>query len=106
MIATLAFLSITLQKLGPVLPPQCSPTFQTAVIAVEEAMQSGDFKTAESRLRLLPRKSISFIWDDSKVPAKFKAEFLKARDGAFALWHKQIPDIKFEPSPNGDQIQF
>ena len=101
MIAALAFVTLAFQKLGPVLPPQCSPTFQAAVLSVEEALQNQEFAKATDRMRLLPKSKITYRWDDSKVPTKFKSEFRKARDEAFAMWHTRVPELTFEPSPTG-----
>ncbi len=96
MLIALAFALAQAQSEGPILPPASSPTFQTAYFSVKEALQGQDFAAAEKRLELLPKEAPNVDWDDSKVPAAFRASFRHAAEQALHSWKKHIP--AFSPS--------
>lgn len=110
MFASLALLSfVAAPVMGPMLPPGLNPNFQSAVLAVEDKLAASDFEGAAKALRLLPKKEVVVLWDDSKVPAAQRAEFNLQRDKAIVEWegltHSTIalgtknPDIKFSFEP-------
>ena len=60
--------------------------YQKAVLSVEQALEVGDFAKATIRMRLLPRHDPRIVWDDSKLPARFRPLVIEARDRAARDW--------------------
>src|SRR5690242_10584745 len=71
---------------GPLLPPGTDSNFQTAVLAIEDKLQAKDFKGAASSAAILPKRTFTILWDDSKVPAAMRKEYARQRDFAISDW--------------------
>ncbi len=93
MLLALVLTALGAQKPGPVLPPSCSPTFQSTVINIEQALQHKDLKEAGAQLSLLPKPLIRIQWDDHKAPEAFRQEFRKAGQDAIAMWAQTVPAV-------------
>ena len=107
MLLAIAFAALRYQGQGPVLPPSCSPSFQATVLSVEECLQARDFAKAAEKYKLLPKMNIDVVWDDSKVPAAYKAQFRKASDEAFHMWKARFAGVKINRASKGDiRISF
>jgi len=107
MLVAIVFAALGFQALGPVLPPSCSPSFQATALSIEEALQNHDFAKASDRLRLLPKPSITFSWDDQKVPAAYRSQFRASGDAAMSMWKTRVPGLTFSQKPKGDiRISF
>lgn len=87
--------------MGPILPPQCRPSFQATVLSVEQALQGGDFATAAERLRLLPTASITVEWDDSNAPSAYRDLYKKSGDAAMAMYKHLFPFLSFQSAKAG-----
>jgi hypothetical protein len=107
MLIALAFALAQVQSEGPILPPACSPTFQSAFYSVKEAIQSKDFATAVKRMALLPKEAPVVEWNDAKVPAAYRAAFRHSAEQALSSWKKHIPSFSPYFDKGGDiRISF
>src|SRR5471030_2226701 len=102
MLVASAIMALAIQAQGPVLPPFCSPSFQAAVLSVEDALQKSDFTIAAARHSMLPKISVGIAWDDRKVPEAYRQPFRTARDHAIAMWQGKIRGLKFDLVAKGD----
>lgn len=93
----LAVIGLCVQApLGPALASGSAESFQRLCLSVEEKLQAGDFAGAKKLAALLPKVKIRIEWDDSKVPAKRRAEFAEARDRALSEWARFGAWFKYE----------
>lgn len=100
MIAAL-LLPLVQTAVGPDLPAGANATFQEACLAVQTALQKGDFPGADARLRALPALEATMEWDESGIPKERRAEFARARDVSIELWRRMVPDLKVTLAKNG-----
>ncbi len=94
-------LSFLLPVVGPELPASTDLTFRRDVLALQEATWRLDFREAERLLAVLPNRTITISWDDTKVPADRKIEFAKARDKAIESWKELVPSLQISVVPKG-----
>jgi hypothetical protein len=92
--------------LGPSLWPGVRPEFSKTCIEIEELLEKGSFDEASKKLRLLPKKTVSVVWDDSKVPASLRATFAEHRDKALKQWTLNLGDVQFNFVPKGGDLRF
>jgi len=105
MVAIVALLAVAQTvPLGPVLPAGLSETFQRVVVGIEEKLEKGDFAGAKADLRLLPKTTIRYEWDDTGVPASEKPFYLTARDKALKTWAQAAPSLKFVAAKPADLV--
>lgn len=98
-------LAFLIPVVGPEIPASTDLVFRRDVLALEEATSRLDFREAERLLAVLPQRTISISWDDSKVPVERRAEFANARDKAFESWKEVLPGLQFSVVPRG-RIHF
>jgi hypothetical protein len=88
----------------PIVPFGSNTSFQEAVHAVEEATSKNNFDEAKRLLKALPSGAVTVTWDDSKVPAEWRAGFADARDKAFKAWSGTSNLISFKVVPKGHLV--
>ncbi len=70
-------------------------------------LSQGQFDQASKALSRLPRTKMTIQWDDSKVPADFRAMYATARDSAIQEWQRVKPDLEITLASKGDiKISF
>ncbi len=57
-------------------------------------LEKGEFAKATSLRKLMPAASLQVHWDDSKVPASLRADFIRGRNAAVEAWRKFYPELK------------
>jgi hypothetical protein len=92
-------------KPAPIVPAGCSTYLHQAVLEVEQKLESGDFASAERLAPLLPSKKVGIWWDDSKVPANQRADFIEGRDKGLAQLKDYLKDLSFEVGAKQPQIR-
>jgi hypothetical protein len=90
-------LAVAPQAYGPILPAGSNPDLHTAFNAVATQLSAGDFAKAKAQTRLLPSFSVTYQWDDSKVPAGQRAEFVAARNLAFKTLMSSVDGLTIKP---------
>lgn len=88
---------------GPTLPIGASAEIGQTFAAIEEPLSQGQFDAAAAKLRLLPSLTVSYAWDDSKIPAGQRTQLAEARDAALKMWAANVPGLSFK---KGDKPQI
>jgi len=88
---------------GPAFSPLSSGMFQESVRAVETSLEAHDYVKAKALLEMLPKRQVSVIWNDKKVPEANRAEFREAFDKAVSAWPglKVVTNVR-----SGDVIEI
>ncbi|MEQ1822343.1 MAG: DUF1573 domain-containing protein [Fimbriimonadaceae bacterium] len=89
----------------PIVPAGSNRSFQEAVIAVEESLQTGDFVEAKKRLAALPTHPIKIELDDSKIPTEMKATVREAVRKASIMW-QQNAAVEATLVPKGGHLKI
>ena len=84
--------------LAPMLPMGSSPDLHRAFNLVAEDLSQGRFEQAKVRSKLLPRLTITYEWNDAKVPAASRADWVAIRNQAFKVLAERLPGLSFKPS--------
>ncbi len=92
--------------LAPVVPAGANRSFQEAVLAVEDALEKGNFTAAERAFGALPKRRVRVSWDDSKAPADYREGYSVARDSALNEWQAVIQDFSFEIVKDKPDLKF
>ncbi len=78
-----------------------------SVYDVKVRLAKGDFTGADRLVRQLPSKTVVIEWDDAKVPAASRPEFVKARDQAIDEWKQVLSGVTFKlGKPGAIKIGF
>lgn len=102
-------LLLALQKplpAAPMITPGANIAFHQSAYAVEKSIAAGNFAEAKKQVALLPKRFIKIKWDESKVPAPFRADFEAARDEAISKWRKNLPGTEFKVSTQLPDIKI
>jgi hypothetical protein len=97
-------LALVAQVPTSVRPVGASPEFNGTLASIEAATKSSDFAKAALLLGRLPKETITYRWDDSKVPASLRAEFAQQRDEAFQDWKGYLSQLKISEGPKPDVV--
>jgi hypothetical protein len=100
MLAAIVLLTSLQSGMGPILPPLSSPDVHRAFQIVAEHTEKGQFDQAKAKLKLLPHFAVTYVWDDSKLPANLRAEWIKVRDEAFRSVTNRVPGLTIKRSAN------
>jgi hypothetical protein len=106
MLLALAIAVSTQVLAAPTLVPGVSSEFSNACIKVEELLESGQFDAAKQELTLMPKKVVTVVWDDSKVPSTMRTAFADAREQAFQVWSRNLGDVQFKLNPHSGDLKF
>lgn len=102
----LCIAQVNAQKIvEPVVPAGSNRSFQEAVIAVEEALEKGDFDAAKLKLKALPRTPVAIELDDSNIPVAMRPTILEAVRKAGLMW-EQNTAVKVTVVPNGGHLKI
>lgn len=82
--------------LGPMVPAGSHAEFQRACRDVQEAMERGDFASAERLQGTLPRLSFTLAWDSASIPAALRKGYADARDRAINTWTQGFPNCQIK----------
>jgi Protein of unknown function (DUF1573) len=83
-------------------PVGASSEFHHLVIDIEKALSSQDFATADKLSAMLPRSSINWSFDNTKLNADQKEEFSKAAEAALNAWQKGLgSEVAFKKVAKG-----
>ncbi|CAN5514263.1 hypothetical protein BH11ARM1_BH11ARM1_03300 [soil metagenome] len=101
MIHSLAALLFFAQAPALSLPAGASSEFQSQILKVQVALDSGQFDKAKELLAPLPSHKVQFVWNDAGLTEKQKSDFVRAREMAFMAWKRFLPGVTFEIAPTG-----
>ena len=94
MLAVLCALALGQLPLAPATPVGTNRSLQEAVLAVQDAMQKGDFENATRGMSALPKPQLTIRWDTTGLPANLRSSVSEARDAAFTQWSQYFSQIK------------
>jgi len=97
---------------SPQIPPGTNPVFQRICQDVQFELRPfdfsgiGDFAKATKLAAALPKLEFTASWDDSRVPERRRAEFLKARTAAVAAWKSAFKNLEIQWVPKGGRMKI
>jgi hypothetical protein len=83
-------------------PAGASSEFHHLVLDIEKALDGKDFAIADQLSARLPKSKVTWSFDNSKLNADQKEQFLDSMQGAIDAWSKVLGGlVEFKPAPKG-----
>jgi hypothetical protein len=96
---TAILLAATIQTAtGPSLPPGAHPELHSAFQAIAGELSQGRFDQARAKSALLPRRTVTFAWDVTNLPANMRQEWGAVRNRAFKDLAVRMNGLSFKES--------
>lgn len=95
---------LALQDPLPALGAGSNAPFYRTYYGVQRHLEAKEFDEAAALAAKLPRREITFRWDDSKLSPARRAEFAEAREMAFKAWEPGGLKLSFKPSTHPDLL--